>query len=57
MVPLSVIKVTNLTKGTMRMLGTKQVNNVHVLLVKLFDWTTAQYAKWITKNDLQFQEE
>ena len=31
--------------------------NVHVLLVKFFDWTAAQYAQWITKNYLQFMEQ
>ena len=54
--PLSLLEVTNLTRGTMRLLATKQVNRIQVLLLKFFDWDAAAYAQWITDNDLQFMK-
>ena len=46
---LSVLEVTNLTRGTMRMLNIKQVNKAQVLLLKFFDWDAATYAQWISE--------
>ena len=54
--PLSLIEVTNLTRGTMRLLATKQVNHIQALLLTFFDWDALAYAQWITDNDLQCKE-
>ena len=54
--PLTLLEVTNLTRGTMRMLATKQVYQLQTLMLTFFDWDARAYAQWITDNDLQFMQ-
>ena len=52
--PLTLREVANLTRGTMRMVGTKQINQNQTMMMKFFDWEAEVYAQWIKDNDLQF---
>ena len=54
--PLTLREVANITRRTMRMLGTKQINQNQTMMLKFFDWEEEAYAQWITDNDLQFMQ-